>query len=167
VNPPRILLIGYGNPVRGDDGMGPALADAVEAWGLPHVTVDQGYQLTVEDAASVAEYDAVIFVDASVTGPAPFEFSPVVPAPDAGFSTHHVEPGAVMELAGSLFGASTEAHVLAIRGYAFEMFHEGFSEGAAANLAAALAFLEPRLREGRLILTREVSEALCGQEGEP
>ncbi len=165
MNAPRILLIGYGNPVRGDEGMGPARAVRVEAWGLPHVTVDRAYQLTVEDAAAVAEYEVVVFADASVTGPAPFECSRVVPAPDGGFSTHHVEPGAVMELAKSLFGATTEAYVLAIRGYEFEMFHEGFSTGAAANLAAALAFLEPRFREGDL--KSEVSEALCCQEGEP
>lgn len=44
----RILLIGYGNPGRGDDGLGPALAAAIEAMELPGVTVEADYQLMVD-----------------------------------------------------------------------------------------------------------------------
>ena len=51
---PRILVIGYGNPGRLDDGLGPAVASAMEEFNLPGVSVDSNYQLTVEDAASAA-----------------------------------------------------------------------------------------------------------------
>ena len=51
---PRILLIGYGNPARVDDGLGPALAKAIEQLGLADITVETGYQLQVEDACQVA-----------------------------------------------------------------------------------------------------------------
>jgi hydrogenase maturation protease len=143
----NVLLIGYGNPARGDDGLGPALADAVAAWHLPGVKVETAFQLAVEDAADVAEHDAVIFADASVSGPEPFVFEPVVATAEASFSSHSVEPGAVMTLARDLFKSGAHAYVLGIRGYDFEMFCEKLSDGAARNLAAALDFIGPILRE--------------------
>ena len=59
------------NPVpnrgqRLDDGLGPALADALEKLDLPGVSVDADYQLMIEDAAEVAEHDFAIFADAAV-----------------------------------------------------------------------------------------------------
>ena len=43
------LVIGFGNPGRLDDGLGPALAARFEAKGLDDVVVDADYQLTVKD----------------------------------------------------------------------------------------------------------------------
>ena len=45
-----MLLIGYGNPGRGDDGLGPALSEAVAARSLPGLEVDTDYQLVAEHA---------------------------------------------------------------------------------------------------------------------
>jgi DNA-binding response OmpR family regulator len=45
----RVLVIGYGNPGRLDDGLGPALAETLQRLDLPGVTVDADYQLTAED----------------------------------------------------------------------------------------------------------------------
>ena len=81
-SPATVLVIGYGNPGRLDDGLGPALAEALAALELPGVTVEANYQLTVEDAAAVAEHDVVVFADASVNGPEPYSFQPVEPKSD-------------------------------------------------------------------------------------
>lgn len=144
-----VLLIGYGNPGRLDDGLGPALAEAVEAMGLPGVTAEADYQLTVEDAAEAAKHDTVIFADASVDGREPFFFRPVRPqAAEWSFSSHSLEPDAVVALAWGMFHARTKAYALGIRGYAFNEFGEGLSERAVANLTAALRFIEPVLRTG-------------------
>jgi hydrogenase maturation protease len=145
-----VLLIGYGNPGRLDDGLGPALAEAVERMGLDGVTVEANYQLAVEDAAAIAEHDAVVFADAAVAGPEPFSWAPVAPRGEVGFSSHSIEPPALMALAERLFGATARAYALGIRGYEFNEFGERLSESASANLAAALSFLEPLLRTGRL-----------------
>lgn len=150
MNRSRTLILGYGNPGRRDDGLGPALAAAVERLALPGVTVEAAYQLAVEDAAAVAAHDAVVFADAACRGAGPFTFRPLAAEPAAGFSTHRVGPGAVLALARELFGARAAAYVLAIRGYEFGEFGEGLSARAADNLAAALAFLVPRLRDGSL-----------------
>ena len=70
----KVLLIAYGNPGRLDDGLGPAVADAVQRIGLPSVTIESCYQLAVEHAEAAARHDVVIFADADASGPAPFRF---------------------------------------------------------------------------------------------
>ena len=143
----KVLVIGYGNPGRLDDGLGPALADALSRRDLPGLTIEADYQLTVEDASAVAAHDVVVFADADVAGPEPFEFRPLAAADAMSFSTHSVSPGAVLALAQDLFGATTRGYVLAIRGYEFDEFGERLSPKARANLDAAVRFLEGRLRE--------------------
>jgi hydrogenase maturation protease len=147
---PRVLLIGYGNPGRRDDGLGPALAEAVERLGVPGVTVDSDYQLTVEDAAAVAEHDVVIFADADTSGPEPYSFRRIEPRSAMSFTSHSVQPAALMGLARDLFGARTEGYLLGIRGYAFNTFEESLSDRARANLEAARAFIHRVLIEGSL-----------------
>lgn len=147
----KILVIGYGNPGRLDDGLGPALAARLEQLGLPNVSVDADYQLTVEDAASIAEHDVVIFADASVSGREPFFLDVVVPVEgDLSFSSHSLEPGAAVGMAHALFGAKTRAYALGIRGYEFNEFGEWLSERASSNLDAAIAFLEGALEHDLL-----------------
>jgi hydrogenase maturation protease len=148
---PKILLIGFGNPGRGDDGLGPALADAAREWNIPGVTVDSEYQLTVEDAAEAAQHQVVLFADAASTGPEPFSITRVHPTCDPGsFSTHSVTPQAVLALARELFSAEPVGYVLAIRGYEFDQFDEELSERARANLEAAVVHLRTMLKEGHI-----------------
>jgi hydrogenase maturation protease len=144
----RVLLIGYGNPARQDDGLGPALAAAVERAGLSDVTVESGYQLSVEDAETIARHDAVIFADAATAGPEPYELRRLAPERAQSFSSHSVGPAAALAMAHEMFGAATAGFALAIRGYAFEMFVEKMTDKAAANLAAAAEWLIPALRDG-------------------
>ena len=143
---PKFLLIGYGNPGRLDDGLGPALAEAIESLDLPGVTVDSDYQLTVEDAAVVAEHDIVIFADASVDGDEPFFFKPIQPKATLSFSSHSVEPDALMALAINLFQAKTKGYALGIRGYEFDEFKESLTPQAKENLQKAIQFIMPVLK---------------------
>jgi hydrogenase maturation protease len=146
----RVLVIGYGNPGRRDDGLGPALAEGIEAAGLAGVDVDADYQLTVEDAAAVADHEVVVFADAAADGPAPFCFRRLEARGEVGFSSHSCRPEGVMALAGELFHAKTKGYILGIRGYEFGEFGEALSDRARANLAAATEFLLDVLRTGSL-----------------
>lgn len=146
-----VLLIGYGNPGRLDDGLGPALAKAIAAQNLPGVLTDSDYQLSVEAAAAAAEVETVIFADADTSGPEPFwmkrlELGSIRPS----FSSHSISPEGVLALARELFDAKTEAWIMGIRGYQFNEFGERLSPGARENLNAAYEFLEKALRTGRL-----------------
>jgi hydrogenase maturation protease len=141
-----VLLIGYGNPGRRDDGLGPRLAAALEGRALPGVTVESDYQLTVEDADTAARHEVVVFADAAVAGTEPFYFRRIQAGGAPGFSSHSVAPPEVLALAEALFKKTPEAYALGIRGYEFDQFGEGLSERAAANLAAASAFAEGVIR---------------------
>lgn len=153
----QVLLLCYGNPGRLDDGLGAAFAEALEGSALPGVTVEADYQLTVEDATSIAEHPVVIFVDAAVRGNEPFFCRSVEPKPTISFSSHSVEPENLLALAQKMFGAQSQAYALGIRGYQFDDFGESLSPKAQENLAAAIQFLVPVLRRSNAI---EITAAL-------
>ncbi len=144
----RILVLGYGNPGRQDDGLGPAAAEAIAAWEEPGIDVDADYQLNIEHGAQLAEYDTVLFIDASVSAPEPFELSRIAPSDTVAFTTHAVSPGSVLAITADHFGAPPEGWVLAIRGYEFE-FMEALTPKAEENLAEALKCVHERLRAWR------------------
>ncbi len=143
----RVLVIGFGNPGRLDDGLGPALAAELEVLNLSDVTVDANYQLTVEDSDAVKDHDVVIFADASVDCREPFEFYPILPEAKTHFSSHFLAPEDVLGLAQDAFSARTRGFVLAIRGYEFNEFGERLSQQAATNLQAAKQFLVDRIQK--------------------
>jgi hydrogenase maturation protease len=149
---PHTLLIGYGNPARADDGLGPAVARAIAERGLPHVTVEWPYHLQIEDAQTIAAHDYVIFVDADASAAAPFACRPVAAESGSSWTTHALAPAAALALAREVFDAAPPALLLGVRGYAFDVFEEMLSARAEENLAAAVAWLAPRLEDpaGRL-----------------
>jgi hydrogenase maturation protease len=148
---PTVLVLGFGNPGRQDDGLGPALAEQVERLRLPGVTVQSDYQLCLEDAEAASRHDIVIFADAATTGAEPSSFQRVEPAPSLSFSTHSLQPEAVLGLAHQLFGARTEGYTLSIRGYAFNEFEESLTAQGRTNLAAAVAFIALACRQGNFL----------------
>jgi len=148
--PIRIYVLGYGNPGRLDDGLGPAFAERIAALNIPGITTDANYQLNVEDAATLAEFDLILFADASVDAPEPFSLQPLKPAyTGVGFSSHSLSAGALLGMMGELFDARPAAFLLGIRGYVFNEFGERLSAEATANLEAAVTHLEPLLRQPR------------------
>lgn len=144
--PPRILVIGYGNPGRQDDGLGPAAAAEIERLNRPNVTVMDNYQLTIEDAVDVAAHDVVWFVDASRIGKAPCAVEPLSPAFDISFTSHLLKPETLLAIVQQQFGKSPKAQLLSIRGYSFE-FEEGLTGGARDNLVQAMALMRRQIAD--------------------
>lgn len=60
----EILIIGYGNTLRSDDGAGQRVAELVAEWQLPNVRSLPLHQLTPELAENISQAKLVIFVDA-------------------------------------------------------------------------------------------------------
>ena len=141
----KILIIGYGNPGRLDDGLGPAFAEAVQKYNINGVSVDSDYQLTVEDAVDIAQHDIVLFADADVKGPEPFYLKKVKPATVVSLSSHSIKPNSLIGLVKESFNREVKAYVLGIRGYEFNEFEEKLSEKATQNLHEALIFIKPLL----------------------
>jgi hydrogenase maturation protease len=136
-----VLLIGYGNPGRMDDGLGPALVERLADLQVPGLSLVTDYQLQVEHAATIRQHDAVVFADAAATGPAPFQVRAVKPSSGLTFSTHSISPEDALGLSARLFGVEVPGWVLGIRGYEFGEFGERLSAPAQANLERTLDFL--------------------------
>jgi hydrogenase maturation protease len=131
------VVIGYGNPLRGDDGAGPAVAETVAAWGLAAVRALAVVQLTPDLAEVVAESSIAIFVDAW-TGSADvnIEVLPVPFAEHAGSLVHTSNPGVLLALASAVYGRCPPAWMIRIPAMHYD-FAVGLSP--AVNLAVAAA----------------------------
>lgn len=136
-----VLVLGYGNPGRQDDGLGCAAAEAIEGLGLAGVRTSAKYQLAIDDAYEASACAAVIFVDASKTGSEPFSVHPVTPnLEQTFFASHDVRPEFVLGLCRRLYRCSPDACLIGIRGYAFD-FGETLTAAAQANLDAAVSYI--------------------------
>jgi len=109
----RILVIGYGNTLRRDDGAGPEVARRIEALALPGVDTLEAHQLLPEHAELLSRVDRAIFIDASVGDcPEEIRMEPVAPDPDAGFDAHASDPGGMLALAQILFERAPKAWII-------------------------------------------------------
>ena len=137
----EILIYGFGNPGRQDDGLGPALIDKLEAENNSKVDTDSNYQLNIEDAYEISRYKTVIFVDASLSCKEAFSFYEIEPASEITFTTHEMSPQSVMALCEDLYPNKVTAYILEIKGVEWE-FQEGLSSEAKVNLEKAISRLE-------------------------
>lgn len=147
---PKILVYGYGNPGRQDDGLGVMLAEEIARWSdtlqLKHVDTDSNYQLNIEDAAGLGNYDIVVFADASLEEMPHFRLEPLKPSALNEFTMHAVSPAFILHLCHEMFHNEPSAYVLHIRGYAWE-FMEKMTDGAMENLARAAAYMKSFILE--------------------
>jgi hydrogenase maturation protein HypF len=148
-----LLVLGVGNPSRGDDALGSTfierlgelLAPEVESGAVELLT---DFQLQIEHALDLVGRTRVVFVDASVRAAPPFEHARVAAKRDASCSTHALSPEAVLDTHRMIAGEPPESWVLAIRGERFEL-GEPLTQRAQAHLDAALEFFVADAR-GRL-----------------
>jgi hydrogenase maturation protease len=134
------LVIGYGNPLRGDDGFGWQMAQQLAGL-LPEdsATVLAAHQLTPELAEPISAASRVLFVDARDDG-RPGELAVLGltddGAPPATFS-HDVDPSALLTLALTLYGRCPPAVILSVGGSDFG-YGLGLSPAVEAATPAAL-----------------------------
>jgi len=131
------LLIGFGNPGRGDDGLGPAFAERIAALDLPGLTVEVDYQLTVEHALMISEVQTVIFADAALDAVEPFYFRALNEAEAKTIGSHSVSPEAALRLSRLLFGKAPQGFVLGLAGSEYGAVSEGLSDAARRSLDLA------------------------------
>ena len=111
----RVLVIGCGNPLRGDDGLGWHVTQALSNLNLEHLEVITRHQLTPELAEEIAAKDRVIFVDATLeTQPGKMITRELEPKSATGTLTHHVTPESLLALAQTLYGRVPFATAIAV-----------------------------------------------------
>jgi hydrogenase maturation protease len=149
-NSSRILVYGYGNPGRQDDALGIELTDKIERWyrnkKLKNISFEQNYQLNIEDAEKISNYDMVIFVDASINDIGSFSYEEVKPDLKTEFTMHSVTPSFVLGLCHQMFYKHPKTFNLQIRGIKWE-FMEHLSIEARKNLKDAVNFLKKYFTE--------------------
>ncbi|RLD75788.1 MAG: Ni/Fe hydrogenase, partial [Bacteroidetes bacterium] len=60
----KTIVFGIGNIGRQDDGLGWLFLDHLKEKQFNHLDLEYRYQLQIEDAELICNYDTVIFVDA-------------------------------------------------------------------------------------------------------
>ncbi|MBN1924400.1 MAG: hydrogenase maturation protease [Prolixibacteraceae bacterium] len=145
---PKILVYGYGNPGRQDDGLGIELSEKIEEWARQeaktNITVDGNYQLNIEDASTISEYDIVFFVDASKENIESFFIEEVTPSTKVDFTTHSASPAFVLELCHKIYRKYPNTYLLHIKGYEWEFMKE-ITGRASDNLEKAFHFLKNKI----------------------
>lgn len=150
---PGLLILAVGNLSRGDDALGPLLLERLatlreqyDDWQDVDLLTD--FQLQIEHAVDLENRALVLFVDASVSCPSPFQFSRVQPVRDTSYTSHVLSPAAVLYVYQQINRAPPPpAFQLALRGECFDL-GESLSMAAEANLVLALNFV-------RRLLTRQ------------
>jgi hydrogenase maturation protease len=138
----RVLIIGYGNPLRGDDGFGwQAAVRLLDLVADPDVEVLAVQQLTPELMEPVSRAGRVVFIDAASAGePGVLCEAPVAADPETQRFTHHSTPGGLLAGAAALFGRAPEATLYAVPGQDF-----GFGETLTPPVEKVLAEVVARV----------------------
>ena len=139
----RVLIVGYGNPLRSDDGLGWHVAQELSReLRREDVQIVAVHQLAPEIAEAVSRAEHVLFVDAARDGaPGSLGCAQVSPAAASNRYTHELSPAIVLKLAKELYGKSPQAHLLTITGESFET-----GETMSAPVVAAIPALMARIR---------------------
>jgi hydrogenase maturation protease len=153
---PKVLIIGYGSPLRGDDKIGCHVAQMLEQHyhDDPEVRVIGSHQLTPEMAEDVAASEFVLFLDAAAGKPAgKIQRTTVKPQPGPLSFAHHLDPTLLLAATLELYGSVPRAELLTIVGADFEL-SDGLSPAVVRRLPAmfeqARAIVEPnRIRRLR------------------
>jgi hydrogenase maturation protease len=125
-----VLIIGYGNPLRGDDGVGWRVVEEIERqkaegqngvtrsslFNLQSIEAVACHQLMPELADTISQVERVVFVDAAVGEPAgAIGVQTVVAKPaQPGAFTHHVDPAGLLAYAEMVYGRAPSAHLVTI-----------------------------------------------------
>lgn len=141
-----VLVLGYGNPSRGDDALGPFLLDFIERGptmtGVESIT---DFQLQIEHALDLEGRELILFVDASVSCASAFDFLEIHPARDNSYTSHAMSPAAVLQVFESVTGRPPPpSFLLTIQGVNFELGGD-LSEQAQINLKQSCRFAQQLL----------------------
>ena len=154
-----ILVIGYGNELRGDDALGPRVVEVIAAANFPGVRCGRSSSLP-ELAAVLAEAEMVIFVDALANpSRSSVELAPVATEEITDWSTHTADPRTLLALTRAVYGRTPEAWWLMVPGRNFD-FGEELSATAEVNMRQAIAGIK-RLIQAKTRCRPPAGEKTC------
>ena len=140
----RVLIIGYGNILRGDDGVGVAAAEHLrETVRGDHVKVLTCQQLTPELANEMSKFDRVIMIDAE-QGDRPGEITLRRVEAEGNLTTftHELQPSTLLACSRELYDSSPETYLVTVTGSSFD-----FSDKLSDTTSKIMNDLLIRVRE--------------------
>ena len=142
----RVLVLGFGNPLRSDDGLGWRVAvELFRANASRDVLVRPCHQLTPDLAETASLAETVIFVDCSRKGkPGEVRCEEVRSQSGPVSFTHDLSPAALLDLAAELFGVCPKAYLFTICGECFEA-GEKFSAAVDSRIPAFKAMIRSQI----------------------
>ena len=143
----ELLVIGYGNTLRSDDGVGPKIVKVIQTLNLPGIHAVDCDLLTPELADLIAQAREVIFVDASVDASTEVQLRSISPAESSQIFAHATHPRTLLALARDVFGHAPRAWWLTIPVENLEI-GEKLSRKAELGMAQALKEIKARARFG-------------------
>ena len=143
---PALVVFAWGNASRGDDGIGPRIADRLRKLARSRVELIEDHQLNIEHVTDIPDDVPLLFIDASVAIEHGFGVQRLAPSDDGNFSTHAISPAALLNVyRETMQRPAPEAFLLHIAGRYFELGDDLSSEADDA-LSAAWDFLKSILK---------------------
>jgi hydrogenase maturation protease len=141
---PQILVIGYGNPLRADDGLGwTVAAELFRQNSSPELEVLPCHQLTPELASAISSAETVIFIDCAHDGtPGDLHCAEVLAGAGRPTFTHEATPSGLLAIAIELYGGCPPTYLLSICGANFEV-----GEQLSAAVTRTLPHLKVKLHQ--------------------
>jgi len=139
-----VVVIGYGNPLRGDDGIGPQVIEQLKLRFPASEVIEliSCHQLNPELADDIARADHVIFIDAT-DKPAASDVvcESVIPQSAKRTYSHQLEPASLLAMAADLYGTCTPGTMITVAGESFDR-RIGLSARAERGVAQTMATVE-------------------------
>ncbi len=142
----NFFVVGIGNPLRCDDGLGPLLAGQIAQRNIPGVKVITSQLLNLELLEDALGYAKILVIDASTVGEGlVFKKVQIIENGPAA-SSHHLSPEFFLTMARELYEEDLNLYVCSLRGYNFEVGNT-FSAQVLGMLPQALVEIEAFLKE--------------------
>ncbi len=147
-----MVVIGYGNDLRSDDGVGQRVAQEIASWKLPHLTSLFVHQLTPELAAYLANAELAIFIDACFTRVGEdVQIQSIAPVYSSATTGHTSDPRSLLALTQVLYNRVPIAWWVQIPGINFELGEE-LSPTAEIGMQLAIAQINDLIKLKRIEL---------------
>ena len=144
---PTLTILAWGNVSRGDDAIGPLLAERLRGTMPPGLNVIEDHQLNIEHITDLDSDGAALFIDASVDTAEGFRVQRIEPSGDGNFSTHAISPQALLNVFERATGQpAPESWLLHVAARDFEL-GSSLGDVAAAATEAADHFLQDLLEQ--------------------
>ena len=119
--PKTLCILGIGNTIRSDDGIGAYICRQLQGIPLEGVTIQEVHQLQTEWISELSMYDHVILIDAGNSGiPVSFHPLPIDQDFNANLS-HHLDASVLAKLMYRYNPSGTKLHVCVVAGENFEL----------------------------------------------